>query len=345
MISQTLNYTNLELNSLRLDLGTQTRYLGTPAKQAQYDRAIAHYADLMARDLWRWLDSPPLVFGPIDYLGARIYVPGDGHTRIAAARAAGYDTIYSQVRPGGFVDALRYSLGPANRNYASNKLDTDDLIYRIYLALKDRQIWNWVDRRVLDYCDDGRRIVKLRKVGVVRNQLLEQWHASDPREYAYRVADYEREHNALDIDSGGVEFSTCHLRPKIKRHSTRVNPGDLTKLAHTTAQFRAAQAGIHVDRWIENAILLADRNLGADLLPSDTAVYTYRGDTTCYPIVDANGGATELAATISAGYRLSLVEQIDCATQLLPVRLVGCHWDAGLHLQIALDRLEWIATR
>jgi hypothetical protein len=188
VLKKVINYANLSLKNLRTDLGTQCRYLATPEKLARYNQAISHYANEMSYGRWRWQESPPIVFGPVNHLGAEIYLPGDGHTRIESARLAGYETIFCEICPGGAIDALRYSLGPANRNYLSNKLDSTDIAYRIYLALKDRQMWLWVDRRVLHYCDDGTRQIKLRKVALIRTQLLKEWAESDPAEYAWRIA-------------------------------------------------------------------------------------------------------------------------------------------------------------
>jgi hypothetical protein len=342
VLKKVTNYANLSLKSLRTDLGTQCRYLATPAKLAKYNQAVAHYASEMSYGRWRWQESPPIVFGAVAHLGAEIYLPGDGHTRIEAARLAGYETIFCEVNHGSAIDALRYSLGPANRNYLSNKLDESDIAYRIYLALKDRQMWTWVDRRVLHYCDDGNRLVKLRKVALIRTQLLKEWSERDSSEYEWRIAQLEQKDKLTDIDSEGVEFTVSYPSKQIKRFSTRVNPGDISGLVYTTAQFRAAQSGCSVQQWIDGAILLADRDavVGDDLVGA--TAYTYEGDTVCYSIFDGLGATTDLTATISRGYRLTLVETVDCSSNLLPVRLSGCLWADGFHLQIGLDRLRWL---
>lgn len=344
MLKKITNYANLSLNILRTDLGTQSRYLATPEKLAKYRQAIAYYAEEMRYGRWQWQESPPIVFGATAYLGREVYFPGDGHTRIEAARLAGYETIFCELNPGGQVDALRYSLGPANRNYLSNRLDSSDIAYRVLLALRDRQMWAWVDRRVLDYCDDGTRSIKLRKVATTRRQLLAEWARHNPSEYEWRLAQLEGKDCLTDIDSEGVEFAIGYPTKQIKRFSARVNPGDVSRLAYTTAQFRAAQVGCSVQQWIESAILLADREVMVARSTDPLTTYIYSGETECYRIYDATGAETELTATISKGYRLTLLETADCDASLLPVRLSGCLWADGFHLQLAIGKLNWVGA-
>jgi hypothetical protein len=343
MIQKVVNYANLPLNILRTDLGTQSRYLGTETKQAQYQQAIRHYASEMNYDRWRWQDSPPIVFGPTAHLGIDIYLPGDGHTRIEAARLAGFEKIFCQVNPGGAVDALRYSLGPANRNFLSNRLDASDITYRIYLVLKDREMWCWVDRRIIDYCDDGNRLVKLRKVAIIRRELLDRWSKEDLAEYQWRIERLEAADGLKDVDSEGNEFKVSQTSSQLKRSSSRVNPGDVSKLAYTTAQFRAAQAGCDIQQWIEAAILLADRQVDLNLsfTKSETR-YNYSGNTKCFDIFNTSGVETGLTATISPGYQMTLVDSVDCDLNLLPVRLTGCLWEEGFHLKILIQELDWV---
>lgn len=341
MLKKIVNLANLPLNILVTNLGTQSRYLATSAKQASYKQVQQYYASQMRQDLWRWDDSPPILFGPSRHLGQEIYVPGDGHTRIEAARLVGFATILCDVRGGSPIDALRYSIGPANRNFFTNKLDASDVAYRVFLALQDRTFWGWTDRRVLDYCDDGNRLIKLRKVATTRNQLLKQWQSEQPEEYQWRKLQLDTPHTLLDIDSHGVEFP-INYRSQPKQFPCKVNPQDITKLAYTTAQFRAAQSGCSVEQWIENAIILADRQ-ATPASVSTGATYTYRGDAICCGIHSDRGEMTELSVTICQGYQLELLESaIECEEWLLPVRLVGCLWADGFHLRIAIDKLDWI---
>lgn len=325
------------------DLGTQSRYLTSPTKQAAYDRVRDYYASQMSADLWRWEDSPPIVFGPIFYMGREIYAPGDGHTRIEAARQVGFETILCEVRGGALIDALRYSIGPANRNFFTNKLDASDVTYRVYLALQDRTFWGWTDRRILDYCDDGNRLIKLRKVTTTRSQLLKQWQAEHPTEYQWRKLTLESPDTLLDIDSQGTEFPASH-RSGIKKASTKVDPQDISRLAYTTAQFRAAQSGCSVEQWIESAIVLADRQA----VPTQMAIgttYTYQGDTAACQIYDDRGEVSELSITICQGYQVELLESaIGCEDWALPVRLVGCLWRTGFYLKVPIGKLIWNRT-
>lgn len=341
MLKKIVNLINLPLKSLRTDLGTQSRYLVTPPKQTSYRQILEHYADTMRQGNWRWEDSPPIVFGPIFHLGAEIYLPGDGHTRIEASRLVGFETILCDVRPGTAVDAVRYSIGPANRHYLTNKLDANDVAYRVHLALLDRIFWCWTDRRILDYCDDGNRLIKLRRVAQTRTNLLTQWQAENLDEYRWRQGILDKPDTLLDIDTTGAEFPTSHPR-RGHRESRKVNPQDLSKLAYTTAQFRAAQVGCAVDRWIENAIILADRAMLSTAQPIGT-LYTYRGDSIYCRIYNNLGELTELSATICAGYQLELLElEVSCPNELLPVRLVGCLWDVGLHIRVPISKLVWL---
>lgn len=344
MLKKIVNLANLPLNILVTNLGTQCRYLGDAAKQSNYERVKEYYASQMRQDLWRWDDSPPVTFGPVGYLGREIYVPGDGHTRIEAARSVGFATIVCEVRGGGLVDALRYSIGPANRNYFTNKLDASDVAYRVYLALQDRTFWCWTDRRVLDYCDDGNHLIKLRKVATTRGQLLKRWQVEQPEEYQWRKLQLETPDTLLDIDSRGIEFPVNYRRSQPKQFPSKINPKDISKLAYTTAQFRAAQSGTSVEQWIESAIILADRQVPPTSNPVG-ATYTYRGDAIRCQIYSDRGEPTELSATIIQGYQLELLEgAIECDDWLLPVRLVGCLWIAGCHLRVPIDKLDWIGA-
>ena len=337
------NYETISLLFLSTDLGTQSRCLQSPAKKADYEKSIKRYAHEMIAGTWRWEESPPIVFGPFNYLGRRIYCPGDGHARILAAAAAGYESIFCQLNPGSAVDALRYSLGPANRNYAHHKLDAQDIGYRVHLALQERDMWRWVDRRVLDYCDDGNRLIKLRKVDTLRRKLLAHWQSNDVAEYSWRIKQLEEPGGLLDIDSTGQEFTASRPSKQPKQHSTRVSSFDLSKLAYQTAQIRSAQAGCGIQEWIENAILLADKLV---TLPTETSQtrYLYTGGKGVYPVYDAYGNETDLRVPLLPSQSVYLVDvPTDDDSDSLPVRLAGSLWNAGFHLRVKLSLLDWQA--
>jgi hypothetical protein len=340
---KTVRLISVPIGKIRLDLGTQSRDLSSPAALAGYNRILESYRSTMISGQWIWDKSPPIIFGPSLHLGVDVFVPGDGHTRIQAAAEAGRTELLCEIEPGGVRAAILYSVGPANRHFFSNLLSKADLIRRAEIALRDRELWGWSNKRLADYCDDSRGRLKIAQIKKIREGLLAAWAESDLAEYSWRQSELARPRE-LRPDGGEYISSgsgrTKEVRPRI----------DLSQLSAATVDLveqRAILAGMSQVEWIETAIVSVDSMLKerevilaklSQLEPGDSEPvpqYRYRAKTKAVELLP-DGGWHQL----SQGSLLQLVDlDLEVKANVLPVTTAG--WEQKYAL-VPIGDLEWI---
>lgn len=365
------NLVKLPLDRIHLDRGTQCRDLSDPSAKYRHQRVRDNFVRMMQADgEWDFDRSPPVLFGPVEIEGRAWYLPGDGHTRIEAAKLAGKTSILCELRPGTLRDAILYSIGPANKYYLSCALTVADLDKRVRLALADREMWCWIDARVAQWCDDGTRKVTHFKVRKARSAYLASIEQSDPHEYEWRV----RQLSFLRaIDKKRGEFIVGRGKSNGKHLSNDATLSvnvirDLPHAACAIARTRAAEVDIPLEEWIGATILAADelikerdalklevarlRNLlGAEEVGEVTASklpdrprYIYIGAAAEYDIL---GEEVVTVTIISSGTILELIEvtNTDFPEDTLTVRPLTVNWQANRYLVVPIDRLEWLAAK
>jgi hypothetical protein len=254
---KTVRLISVPISKIRLDLGTQSRDLASPSALASYNRVLESYRSIMISGQWVWDKSPPIIFGPSNHLGADIFVPGDGHTRVQAAAEAGRQELLCEIKPGGVRAAILYSVGPANRHFFNNLLNKADLLRRTEIALRDRELWGWSNRRLVDYCDDSRGRLKIAQVKKIRENLLEEWADSDLTEYAWRQSELSR---PRDLRPDGGEY-IASVSGRAKEIHPRINLSQLSATTIDLVEQRANLSGMSQVEWIETAILSVDSML------------------------------------------------------------------------------------
>lgn len=362
------NLVKLPLDRIHLDRGTQCRDLSDPSAKYRHQRVRDNFVGLMTNSEWDFDRSPPVVFGPVEIEGRAWYLPGDGHTRIEAAKLAGKTSILAELRPGTLRDAILYSIGPANKYYLSCALTNADLDKRVRLALADREMWCWIDARIAQWCDDGTKKVTHFKVRKARTVYLESIQLRDPHEYEWRVRQLSFL-RAIDKKRGEyiVGRSKSNGKHLLNDATLSVNViRDLPHAACAIARTRAAEADIPLEEWIGATILAADellkecnalklevlrlKNLlGADFLlelPTDRLQlprYTYTGAAAEYDIL---GQEVVTVTIVSQGTILELIDITNAQhpEDCLTVRPLTVNWQANCYLVVPIDKLEWLAS-
>jgi hypothetical protein len=305
----------------------------------------------MIDDRWEWEESPPQLFGPSLHFGERVYVPGDGHTRIQAAKEAGRTTILARIHPGGLKEAIRYSIGPANRHYRSHLLTKEDLLKRVQTALKDREMWGWTDRRITDYCSDGREGLKQKVVSDQRKKLLAQWELNDPEEFHWRANELSR---LRDVRIDGGEYIRSNHRNQVREKAREPLIQQLSEPIKSMVRRRSAESSMTELQWVEAVILsvdgmIAERSVLLDrleLLESKVVAPDRSEEETRYRYIGSPFWAEtegEKAHYIQTGDILLLVdEDEEFADDELIVRPEKSSWSSNARLSVHIDKLEWI---
>lgn len=123
----------IKLTNIRTDAGTQSRFIIN-------DDVVTEYAERMLEG-----DKfPPVV---LFHDGSEYYL-ADGFHRVLAAQHNGFKDILAEVHKGGWLDALKYSLG-ANRANGLRRTNADKR-HCVELALKE--FGKMSDRAIADVC-------------------------------------------------------------------------------------------------------------------------------------------------------------------------------------------------
>lgn len=364
------NLLKLPLDRIHIDRGTQCRDLSDPAAKYRHQRVRDNFVQLMkAEGEWDFDRSPPVVFGPIEIEGRAWYLPGDGHTRIEAAKLAGKTSILCELKPGTLRDAILYSIGPANKFYLSCALTKADLDKRVRLALADREMWCWIDSRISQWCDDGTKKVSHFKVRKMRSEYLASIEKIDPHEYEWRIRQLSFL-KAIDKKRGEFIVGRSKSNGKHLGNDATLSVNVIRDLPHAAcaiARTRAAESDVPLEQWIGATILAADELLkerdalkleiirlrsllGGNFTPNVEAIvkipacprYIYTGPTAEYDIL---GNEVVSVTIIPQGTILELIEVtgINFPQNSLTVRPSISSWQTNNYLIVPIDRLEWLA--
>lgn len=139
--------TEIDLEKLSIDADLQMRSNGIDIG------IVAEYAEAMAAEA----QFPAIVV----FTDGVSYWPGDGFHRIEAAKRAGRDTIFADVRNGSRRDALLHAAG-ANSNHGLRRTQADKR-QAIVSLLRDPEWSRWSDREIGRTCAvDPKTVAKVR---------------------------------------------------------------------------------------------------------------------------------------------------------------------------------------
>lgn len=144
----TTTTTTLPIARIQVNADTQSR--------ARIDvQIVAEYAESMRLGK----KFPPVIV----FRDGRDHILADGFHRVRAARKVGLSKIMAEIRVGGRIDALKYSLG-ANHRHGLRRTNADKH-HAVGLALGEFDSWS--DRALADICGVSQPFV-----GNIRRQLI-----------------------------------------------------------------------------------------------------------------------------------------------------------------------------
>lgn len=187
----------IPLTSIRTDK-TQSR--------AKIDsETVNEYSDLLRNGV----ALPPLVV----FHDGEFYWIGDGFHRHGAAIENGLETYPCEVYPGGWREALKYSLG-ANQQHGLRRTN-DDKRYAVELALKDEEWAEWSNTLIADLCgvsdwlvSDVRRLVQVRESRTLNKKPAKTRVGKDGKHYPVKSAEPQED---VAEDDAETEFDPAAI--------------------------------------------------------------------------------------------------------------------------------------
>lgn len=186
------------LTSIRTDK-TQSR--------AKIDsETVNEYSDLLRNGI----ALPPIVV----FHDGEFYWIGDGFHRHGAAIENGLETYPCEVYPGGWREALKYSLG-ANQQHGLRR-SNEDKRFAVGLALKDEEWSQWSNALVADLCgcgewlvSDVRRIAQVHESRTLNKKPAKTRVGKDGKRYPVKPAEPQSDTPAEDAEE--TEFDTAAI--------------------------------------------------------------------------------------------------------------------------------------
>ena len=172
---------------------TEIRSDKTQSRAKIDSETVNEYSDLLRNGIV----LPPMVV----FYDGEFYWIGDGFHRHGAAIENGLETYPCEVYPGGWREALKYSLG-ANQQHGLRRTN-EDKRFAVGLALKDEEWSQWSNALIADLCgcgewlvSDVRRITQVLESRTLNKKPAKTRVGKDGKRYPVKSAEPHEETSA-----------------------------------------------------------------------------------------------------------------------------------------------------